>query len=297
MKCPYCMQEHPAGTKFCPQTGHKMPEPKRCQWQDCPGRHSILSDDAKFCPHCGRPLEGVVSPSSLVLTVTGVTFKMIGVAGGTFTMGATAEQGSDAYSDESPTHRVTLSSYYIGETEVTQALWEAVIWGSWRNPSYWKGDGLPVTNVSWNDCQDFIRRLNCMTGKHFRLPTEAEWECAARGGSRSQGYKYSGSNSIDKVAWYGDNSGRETHPVGVLRPNELGLYDMSGNVWEWCQDWYGDYSSFDQTNPTGPYSGDRRVRRGGSYKCGAWDCRVSNRDDYSPDCHCLNIGFRLVLVP
>ena len=218
---------------------------------------------------------------------------MVYVEGGTFTMGATSEQGSDAESDESPTHRVTLSSYYIGETEVTQALWQAVMG---NNPSEFKGDNLPVECVSWDDCQDFIRRLNCMTRKHFRLPTEAEWEYAARGGSRSQGYKYSGSNSIDKVAWY-KNSGSQIHAVATKAPNELGLYDMSGNVWEWCQDWYGGYSSFDQTSPTGPYSGAFRVYRGGSYSYDARYCRVSHRSNGLPDGRCSDIGFRLVLVP
>ena len=219
---------------------------------------------------------------------------MVYVEGGTFTMGATAEQRSDAESDESPTHRVKLSSYYIGETEVTQALWQAVMG---NNPSHFKGDNLPVECVRWDGCQDFITELNALTGRTFRLPTEAEWEYAARGGQKSRHFKYSGGNNIDRVAWYGGNSGIKTHPVGVLRPNELGLYDMSGNVWEWCQDWYGDYSSSAQTNPTGPEEGDYRVIRGGSYDCNARGCRVSYRYDGSPDDRDYRIGFRLVLVP
>ena len=236
----------------------------------------------------------VTPPSSQdrSFTVGGVTFKMIAVEGGTFTMGATSEQGSDAYSDEKPTHSVTLSSYSIGETEVTQALWQAVM-GS--NPSYFSGSNKPVEEVSWDDCQDFIRRLNALTGENFRLPTEAEWEYAARGGNKSRGYKYAGSNTIGNVAWYGDNSGSQTHNVATKSPNELGLYDMSGNVWEWCQDWYGDYSSGSQTNPTGPSSGSYRVDRGGCWSYNAWYCRVSCRFNYTPDSRIFNLGLRLAL--
>lgn len=188
---------------------------------------------------------------------------MVYVSGGKFTMGATRDQLRNyvhCKKDEKPTHRVTLSSYYIGKYEVTQAEWKAVMG---CNPSKFKGDNLPVEQVSWNDCQTFIRRLNSLTGKNFRLLTEAEWEFAARGGNNSRDYKYSGSNNIDSVAWYGHNSGGMTHPVGQKSPNELGLYDMTGNVSEWCQDWYGSYSSSSQTNPIGPFSGSTRVLRGG----------------------------------
>ena len=191
---------------------------------------------------------------------------MVYVSGGTFTMGATSEQGSDALDREKPTHSVTLSSFYLCKYEVTQALWRAVMG---NNPSSFKGNNLPVQNVSWNDCQTFISRLNNLTGRIFRLPTEAEWEYAARGGNRSRGYKYSGSNVLSDVAWYDDNSGGKTHPVGSKSPNELGLYDMSGNVWEWCSDWYGTYSSSSQTNPTGASCGSSRVRRGGGWHSGA----------------------------
>ncbi|MBQ3247459.1 MAG: SUMF1/EgtB/PvdO family nonheme iron enzyme, partial [Alistipes sp.] len=173
-------------------------------------------------------------------------FEMVFVKGGTFTMGATAEQGSDADSDEKPAHSVTVSNFYIGKYEVTQAQWEAVMG---KNPSRFKGDNLPVERVSWNDIQKFIEKLNAKTGKRYRLPTEAEWEYAARGGNQSKGYKYSGSNDIGSVAWYTDNSSSPTHPVGQKQPNELGLYDMSGNVYEWCSDWHGSYSSGSQTNP------------------------------------------------
>ena len=237
---------------------------------------------------------GESEDSNQTFTVNGVSFNMIAVEGGTFTMGATAEQASDAYSDEKPTHQVTLSSYYIGKTEVTQELWQAVM-GS--NPSGFSGANLPVEKVSWEDCQIFIAILNELTGKYFRLPTEAEWEYAARGGSKSQGYKYSGSNTVDDVAWYPSNSSSKTHPVATKAPNELGIYDMSGNVLEWCSDWYSSsyYSSSSQYNPTGPASGSRRVYRGGSWGSSARLCRVSYRDYNGPSYRFYNLGLRLAL--
>ena len=226
------------------------------------------------------------------IKVKGVSFDMIMVEGGTFTMGATPEQGSDAESAEKPTHQVTLSDYYIGETEVTQALWQAVM-GS--NPSNFKGNSNPVEEVSWYDCQEFIKKLNKLTGRTFRLPTEAEWEFAARGGNGSRGYKYSGSNSIDNVAWY---TSSKTHAVKTKSPNELGIYDMSGNVYEWCQDWYGSYSSNAQNNPIGPLSGSYRVLRGSSWGgSSSKGCRVSNRGGNSPFIRRSYDGLRLVLVP
>ena len=225
-------------------------------------------------------------------TVKGVSFTMIAVEGGTFQMGATSEQGSDADSDERPVHSVTLSDYYIGEIEVTQELWQAVMG---KNPSNFKGNKKPVEQVSWNDCQEFIKKLNQLTGKNFRLPTEAEWEYAARGGNKSQGYKYSGSNIIDNVAWYKSNSGSQTHDVKTKQANELGIYDMSGNVWEWCQDWYGSYSSGSQTNPTGPTSGSYRVHRGGGWSNFTLLCRVSFRSYYYPGYRNSDLGFRLCL--
>jgi formylglycine-generating enzyme required for sulfatase activity len=231
--------------------------------------------------------------SNKTFTVNGVTFEMVAVKGGTFTMGCTSEQ-SDCDDDEKPTHSVTLSDYYIGKFEVTQELWQAVMG---NNPSYFKGANYPVEQVSWNDIQEFIKKLNQKTGANFRLPTEAEWEYAARGGNKSNGYKYSGSNNIDNVAWYKSNSGSKTHPVGQKTPNELGIYDMSGNVWEWCQDWYGNYSSSSQTNPKGPSSGSDRVLRGGSWGSGARYCRVSYRDADNPDSRGSYCGFRLALVP
>ena len=227
------------------------------------------------------------------ITVNGVPFTMIAVEGGTFQMGATSEQGGDADIDEKPVHSVTLSDYYIGETEVTQELWQAVM-GS--NPSnFSENPQRPVEMVSWNDCQEFITQLNQLTGKNFRLPTEAEWEYAARGGDRSQGYKYSGSNTIGNVAWYGDNSNSQTHNVKTKSPNELGIYDMSGNVYEWCQDWYGSYSSGSQTNPTGPSSGYGRVYRGGGWFSYARGCRVSDRYYNNPGDAYYILGLRLCL--
>lgn len=229
----------------------------------------------------------------------GIPIEMVAVKGGTFTMGATSEQGSDAYYDEKPAHSVTLSDYYIGKFEVTQELWQAVMG---NNPSYFKGGNNPVEEVSWNDCQEFIRKLNQLTGQNFRLPTEAEWEYAARGGNKSKGYKYSGSNSINDVAWYTVNCYDKgssspdygTHRVGTKSLNELGIYDMSGNVSEWCQDWYGSYTSGSQTNPKGASSGSSRVLRGGSWINSAQNCRVSNRTHYYPDSRHTNYGLRLV---
>lgn len=231
--------------------------------------------------------------NGLVFNVKGVQFTMKRVEGGTFTMGATAEQGSDANSGEKPTHSVTLYSYYIGETEVTQALWQAVMG---RNPSSFKGSYLPVESVSWNDCQEFIRKLNQLTGQTFSLPTEAQWEFAARGGNLSKGYKYSGSNYIDDVAWFWDNSDRVTHSVAQKQPNELGLYDMSGNVWEWCSDWYSSYPSSSQRNPIGASSGSDRVHRGGSWSYDARHCRVSYRNFSHPGGLFSLLGLRLALV-
>ena len=202
-------------------------------------------------------------------------------------MGATSEQ--QKYYSECPVHSVTLSSYYIGETEVTQELWQAVM-GS--NPSCFNGNSQhPVERVSWDDCQTFVDKLNDLlagqlpAGRRFRLPTEAEWEYAARGGNRSRGTQYSGSSSIGDVAWYDDNSGDRTHPVKGKSPNELGLYDMTGNVWEWCEDYYDSdyYSSSPSANPQGPSSGSRRVLRGGGWNFFADFCRVAYRNYGSPD--------------
>ena len=235
-------------------------------------------------------------PENIIIQVKNdVSIEMVRVEAGTFTMGSTLKKNYK-YDHGKPPHSVTLTNdYYIGKYEVTQALWKAVMG---NNPSSFKGDNLPVDKVSWDDCQDFISKLNRITGKTFRLPTEAEWEYAARGGNKSRGYKYSGSNDPSKVAWYWKrNSDDKTHAVGTKKPNELGIYDMSGNVSEWCQDIYGSYSSSSQTNPTGATSGSYRVIRGGS-SCGYstdWWNRLASRLNRSPDDRNYGLGLRLVL--
>lgn len=214
--------------------------------------------------------------------------EMVFVEGGTFQMGS-----SSGESIEMPIHAVTLSAFYIGKYEVTQAQWKAVMG---NNPSVFSGcEDCPVERVSWNDVQDFIRKLNAQTGKNYRLPTEAEWEYAAKGGKSSKGYNYSGSNDLNSVAWNKDNSGSKTHAVGGKQANELGVYDMTGNVWEWCSDCYGKYNSYSETNPTGASSGRFRVLRGGSWIDYANFCRTAIRLLRDPDAGGYYNGFRLVL--
>lgn len=197
----------------------------------------------------------------------------------------------DSFKDERPIHKVTLSAFYIGETEVTQALWEAVMG---YNPSKRICTNYPVDCVSWNECQIFIKKLCLLTGQTFRLPTEAEWEYAARGGNYKN--KYSGSNVIGDVAYMGDNSASTAHIVGKMRHNGYGLYDMSGNVWEWCSDWYAEkYEIKDVTNPKGPSNGDEHIVRGGSWNCMPRICRVTNRYKCPPDGYRDDLGLRLVL--
>ena len=223
--------------------------------------------------------------------------EMVFVEGGTFIMGCTSEQREDCFDNEKPTHQVTLSDFYIGKFPVTQAQWKAIM-GSDNNPSWIKGDNLPVERVKWESVQEFIKRLNERTSGNYRLPTEAEWEYTARGGNQSQGYKYSGSNEIDEVAWYAGNSGdageysdRKIHPIGTKNANELGIYDMSGNVKERVSDWSSHYyTSIPQANPQGPETGSSRVVRGGSgYALSDW-ARVSRRDS---DSFFDGLGFRL----
>ncbi|MEH2791435.1 formylglycine-generating enzyme family protein [Segatella copri] len=222
----------------------------------------------------------------------GITIDMVKVEAGTFMMGATSEM-QNPWDDEKPVREVILTNdYYIGKYEVTQSLWQAVMG---TNPSYFKGDNLPVEQVSWDNCLEFISKLNSLTGRKFRLPTEAEWEYAARGGKKSRGYLYSGSFNISDVAWYNGNSGNKIHPIGMKQANELGVYDMSGNVNEWCQDWYGSYVSSSQTNPLGANSGSFRVCRGGSWYFGTVNCRSSFRSRGNPDTRSRYLGFRLVL--
>lgn len=257
--------------------------------------NELKFDDGDIDEHGSAEME--------TFTVNGVSFNMVAVEGGTFMMGA-HDDDTDAGSDEKPAHQVTLNDYYIGQTEVTQELWLAVM-GS--NPSNFTGDSrLPVETVSFNDCQTFINKLNSLTGKKFRLPTEAEWEFATTGGMNSKGYKYSGGNNIDDVAWYSNNAysvgtsspDYGTHYVGTKFPNELGIFDMSGNVWEWCQDWYSSsyYSNSPNNNPQGPSEGSFRVLRGGSWGDGGNYCRVSSRFSITPDLRYLSIGLRLALT-
>ena len=249
-------------------------------------------------------------------TVNGTSFTMVAVEGGTFNMGGTSEQGG-AYDDEMPTHQVTLSSFCIGQTEVTQALWKAVMgyspllltnepWGKEQasgsrsseptsigfNFATQVGDDYPAYYISWDDCQAFLKRLSGLTGRTFRMPTEAEWEYAARGGNKSKGYRFAGSNVIEEVASYN----KHTHDkVGTKQPNELGLYDMSGSVFEWCSDWYGNYSPEAQTNPTGPETGQWRICRGGAANTIEDACRLSYRYGYTWHYRDGFVGLRLVL--
>ena len=237
-----------------------------------------------------------------IVVVNGISFKMIYIEAGTFIMGATEEQAG-ASANESPAHQVTLTKdYYLGETEVTQALWYAVMGqkptsdGSAWSSTYGLGDNYPAYNISWNDCQEFISKLNQLTGLTFRLPTEAEWEYAARGGNKATTQTlYSGSNTINNVAWYTSNSSKSRLVAGKAA-NVFGLYDMSGNVWEWCNDWYGSYSSSPQTDPTGPASGSYRVLRGGSWYYSATNCRIANRYSSAMTNRILSHGIRLALT-
>ena len=247
-------------------------------------------------------------PEVLVFSVGNISFAMVPVEGGTFTMGATLEQGSDADEDEMPAHEVTLTDFYIGETEVTQGLWEAVMGTKIRQqrdkagPAWsLRGEGFnyPMYYINWDECQEFVDRLNASLSeqlgeKKFALPTEAQWEYAARGGKKSEGYKCSGSHTAEKVAWYTENSSSYVHPVATKSPNELGIYDMSGNVYEWCQDYYGRYTDESQTNPSGVLYSPDRVLRGGGWGSRPSFCRVSARNNNSPAYRGDYLGMRLV---
>jgi formylglycine-generating enzyme required for sulfatase activity len=223
--------------------------------------------------------------------------EMVFVQGGTFFMGCTPEQGTACAANESPAHEVTLSSFSIGKYPVTQAQWAAVMGD---NPSSFTGDlSRPVERISWNDIVNaFIPNLNEMTGMTYRLPTEAEREFAARGGTNTRWHIYSGSDDINEVACFNRGGLLGTCPVGTKAPNELGIYDMSGNVLEWVHDWHGNYTAEAKTNPTGPSSGSNRVIRGGCWNCPATTCRVSNRSNTgTPGFRGINVGFRLAVSP
>lgn len=232
-----------------------------------------------------------------VQVADGVEMEMVWVQGGSFTMGsnATPKGVKLTYALARPEHRVTVDGYFIGRYEVTQGLWQAVMG---ENPSKFKGSAnLPVESVSWTEAQEFAMRLSQMTGRRFRLPSEAEWEYAARGGSKSQRNPYAGCNrnQLDNHGWYCVNSDGATHAVGQLQPNELGLYDMSGNVAEWCQDWVEAYTSEEQTNPRGPRQGENRVLRGGHYNSTSAACTVYDRGWYLPSGKYELYGLRIVM--
>ena len=241
-------------------------------------------------------VDGPFVPKIETITVKGVSFKMLRVDAGSFMMGS-PDDDPDAggiYSDEKPQHQVTLGTYAIGETEVTQALWKAVMG---YNPSRNTGDDLPVEEISWDEAQSFVKKLSSLTGRSFRLPTEAEWEFAARGGKYSKGYRFSGSDDVYEVSWNYENSNGVTHPVATKKSNELGLYDMSGNVWEWCLDWY-DFSYYKNSpaeNPCRLLASDYHIHRGGSIEYILTDLRVAMRGDYiNPPSNSMR-GLRLVL--
>ena len=239
-------------------------------------------------------------------TAWDINMKMIWVEGGDFLMGCTSEQ-SDCDNDETNVRRTKVDGFYIGMLEVTQSQWEAVMGTSvyqQRNkantswPMRGVGPDYPMYYVSWEEAMEFCRLLSNKTGKTYTLPTEAQWEYAARGGNKADGTKYAGSNMVDVVAWYSGNSNSSTHPCGTKRANALGIYDMSGNVWEWCSDWYSSsYTSYDTNNPTGPSSGASRVYRGGSWSSDARRCRVANRGGDTPGSRYYFLGFRVVLLP
>lgn len=291
----------------------------RCPNPKC--RHEI-DDNSVYCEYCGAkvkkskwPLIGaliggivvvvvvviivvssssrdVVDKDSHVFSVGNVSFIMKKVEGGTFNMGA-SEYDSEAKAWEKPAHPVTLDSYYIGETEVTQELWKQVMG---YNPSQHVSDSYPVESVSWSDCVEFCQKLSQKTGRRFRLPTEAEWEFAARGGNMNKGCMFSGSNDLEDVAWSQEVSGGVPHSVKLKQPNELGLYDMTGNAWEICSDMYSRYSGASEYNPQGPETSEKgRVRRGGGWLNSANYCRVSYRY-YTPHGQSNDfLGFRLAM--
>ena len=269
---------------------------------------------------CGKFSQSSVIPNQdLTFTVNGVNFKMVFEEGGSFTMGCTSEQGDDCLDREKPAHQVSVSDYYIGETEVTQALWLAVmgntvaeqreLTAAQRNLSSslfelpGVGNNYPMYYVSWDDCQVFILKLNNLLRDKlpadciFSLPKEAEWEYAARGGDKSRGYKYAGSNNIGLVAWYSDNSGNENHPVKGKMANELGLYDMTGNVFEWCEDRCEDYSREPKGDTSShSYTERKRIWRAGSFNSEARFSRVASRCCNDPNSRGSNVGFRLAIV-
>lgn len=257
------------------------------------GENTVLDEIMK------KSCDIIQNGNRMEIIINNVSFSMLKVDGGFFTMGGTPEQPKPN-TDETPTHKVSLSDYYIGETEVTNDLWEAVMGVNFsllNNNAYSSTDlDMPKTNITWNECQRFINRLNSMTGLLFSLPTEAQWEYAARGGKQSHNYIYSGSNTPKDIAWYEKNSGEYVQQVKRKQPNELGIYDMSGNVWEWCSDWYAPYSNEEQNNPQGPQNGKARVMRGGCVANKDKFLRLSSRNCSNPEEQANALGMRLVLT-
>ena len=264
------------------KTAGNDPNEKSCYY--C-GTASCMKAENSF-PNAGHPICSQI--------IGKIISNMVRVEGGSFIMG---DKGSDQLDEDesykNPAHQVRLSAFHIGRYAVTQEEWMAVMGHS---PSYFEGKQIPVTDVSWEECQEFIRMLNAITGMSFRLPTEAEWEFAARGGKTSKGYMYAGGDELDSVAWHFWNGDLLIKPVGQKQPNELDLYDMSGNVWEWCCDWYGEYSTHSQIDPKGPETGSARVIRGGSISSfNSSECLVTCRSGVEPGCHHVNLGLRLAL--
>lgn len=237
----------------------------------------------------------VTRPLTRTFSVCGVEFNMVRVDEGVFQMGGTREQRSDKLSTDKPVHTVLLDTYYIGATEVTRRLWKAVMGDTLVAGNEWLAEDLPQEWVSWYDCQRFLQRLDSLTGAHFRLPTEAEWEFAARGGRQAEDHRFSGSDEIDEVGWVYRNSGSRTHPVAAKQPNQLGIYDMTGNVWEWCSDRFGLYGDTLQVNPIGAAEGDMRVVRGGSWDNAVDNVNLSVRQSRDPQYTFYDCGFRLAL--
>lgn len=275
--------------------------------------YSIIEQLLDVTVNDRMPERGMVRPSrqpsksSFTETAFGINMRMVWVEGGDFLMGCTSEQGSDCDSDEKNVRRVTVDGFYIGMLEVTQSQWEKLMGTSvyqqrdkantqW--PMRGVGPDYPMYYVSWEEAMEFCRALSQKTGRTYTLPTEAQWEYAARGGNKPDGTKYAGGNVVDAVAWYTDNSGGSTHVCGTKRANALGIYDMSGNVYEWCKDWYGDsYISYDVNNPQGASSGSARVLRGGSWRINASYCRVAYRYSVTPGYRNGYSGFRVVMIP
>jgi formylglycine-generating enzyme required for sulfatase activity len=252
------------------------------------GQDGPAQGKTKHIEQSNKPLD-----SKVAAIIKEIDSRMVKLDGGTFTMGCVNLQDSECYNWEKPRHTVTINTFYLGKFDVTEKEW-AVIMGT--NPSKKNCDECPVINITWFDATVFINKLNQLSGKNYRLPTEAEWEYAAKGGNKGHGYKYSGDDVASNVAWYDSTISKETHPVGEKKPNELGLYDISGNVWQWCADWFDEkyYSKSPSNNPQGPTTSTTdRVVRGGSWWGPMRDCRVANRDKFPPNSKDDDVGFRL----